>query len=228
MDSDEHEDDLLIPLSALQHYEFCPRQCMLIHSESVWTENRHTAEGRLFHERAHEGGGETRGSLRIARGLRLYSMKHGLTGIADVVEFHRIDDADSGGATLPCVAGRWRPFPVEYKSGGKKRIDADRRQLAAQALCLSEMLNVPVPAGALYYGKSRRREDVVFSETFFRETVTLAETVRRVLHSGILPPPKKGSWCETCSLREACLPDMHGRSARRYLESALKGGEEHC
>jgi len=26
----------LIPLSALQHYMFCPRQCALIHVEQAW------------------------------------------------------------------------------------------------------------------------------------------------------------------------------------------------
>ena len=39
-----------ILLSALQHYVVCPRQCALIHMEQIWTENEHTAAGRLLHE----------------------------------------------------------------------------------------------------------------------------------------------------------------------------------
>jgi CRISPR-associated exonuclease Cas4 len=41
----------LLPLSALQHYIYCPRQCALIHVEQQWSENRFTAEGRAQHDR---------------------------------------------------------------------------------------------------------------------------------------------------------------------------------
>lgn len=44
-----------ILLSALQHYVVCPRQCALIHMEQIWTENEHTAAGRLLHESVHSG-----------------------------------------------------------------------------------------------------------------------------------------------------------------------------
>lgn len=81
------EDDLL-PLSGLQHLLFCERQCALIHVEGLWAENRLTVEGRHLHERADAGGHETRGALRVARGLALRSLRLGLAGRADVVEFH--------------------------------------------------------------------------------------------------------------------------------------------
>ncbi|MDP2997331.1 MAG: Dna2/Cas4 domain-containing protein, partial [Bryobacterales bacterium] len=44
----------------------------------------------------------------------------------------------------------------------------DEVQLCAQALCLEEMLGVTVPAGALFYGKPRRRLDVAFTEELRR------------------------------------------------------------
>jgi len=124
------EDDLL-PISALQHLLFCERQCALIHIEQVWDENRLTAEGRLIHERVHEADDESCGDVRIVRGLRLRSLRLGLTGVADVVEFHRVDtgwgassrgDAESAefqrtntvaGVPLTEAHGLWRPFPVE-------------------------------------------------------------------------------------------------------------------
>jgi len=85
------EDDLL-PISALQHLLFCERQCALIHLEGQWAENRRTVEGRHLHERAHAAGAETRnppgGRVRIVRGLPLHSLRLGLSGVADVVEFH--------------------------------------------------------------------------------------------------------------------------------------------
>jgi len=89
-----YSEDDLIPLSALQHLLFCERQCALIHVEQLWNENRLTAEGRIMHEKVHELGSETRGNLRTARGLRLCSFRLGLSGQADVVEFHRIQTTD--------------------------------------------------------------------------------------------------------------------------------------
>jgi CRISPR-associated exonuclease Cas4 len=124
----------LIPLSALQHFVVCPRQCALIHLESVWIENERTAEGRIEHERVDRGGAETRGEVRRAYGVPLRSLRLGLAGKADVVEFH----------ATPGV-GQERPFPIEHKRGRPKRGDEDRVQLCAQALCLEEMLGVPVP-----------------------------------------------------------------------------------
>ena len=95
------EEDGLIPISALQHYLFCPRQCALIHVEQLWAEDGATAEGRVLHERVDAGGFETRPGLRVERSIALRSAALGVTGKADVVEF-------------PRGAG---PVPVEYKRG---------------------------------------------------------------------------------------------------------------
>ena len=83
-----NEDDLL-PLSALQHLLFCDRQCALIHIEQIWVENLYTAEGRIMHERVDSGRSETRGDVRLSFSLPLRSLRLGLSGKADVVEFHR-------------------------------------------------------------------------------------------------------------------------------------------
>ena len=138
------EDDLIM-VSALQHYLFCPRQCALIHLEQQWLENRLTAEGRILHERVHTSGRESRRTLRVEYDVPIRSLRFGLVGFADVVEFHRQED------------GSWQPLPVEYTRGRPKRDDSDRVQLCAQALCLEEMLGCTVPQGALYYGEKRRR-----------------------------------------------------------------------
>ncbi len=200
------EDDLVM-LSALQHYIFCPRQCALIHIEQTWEENRLTAEGRIMHERVHEEGNETRGSVKIARGVPLRSLRLGLVGKADVVEFHRIDKHT------------WQPFPVEYKRGKPKPDHSDSIQLCAQALCLEEMLAVPVPQGALFYGKTRRRLDVVFDEALRKETEETANKVHQLIESGTTPPPVYAKRCESCSLIGECLPEKMGKhaSVKRYL-----------
>ena len=209
------DDELWVQLSALQHYRFCPRQCALIHVEAAWNDNRLTAEGRALHERVHSSGREKRDSLIIVRGLRLYSQRHRLSGIADVVEFHQTDDAESG-VPLPGEKGRWLPFPVEYKRGRPKKSDLDVEQLAGQALCLSEMLSVPVPAGALFYGASKRRKEVQFTEAIFQQVVDLANSVRRLLESGDTPAPIAREHCTSCSLADACLPFDVTRSVAEY------------
>lgn len=189
-----YDEDDLIQLSALQHYVFCIRQCALIHIEQVWSENILTAEGRLMHERAHDEGSEKRGDVRVERGMPLRSFKLGLSGKADVVEFH----AQPG--------GDWRPYPVEFKHGKPKPDDCDEIQLCAQAMCLEEMLGVIINEGALFYGKTRHRHAVQFDETLRAKTEETARAVHSHLDSGITPPPVYSTRCESCSIIEQCMP----------------------
>jgi len=200
------EDDLIM-LSALAHYYYCPRRCALIHIEQIWDENRATAEGRIMHERVHEQNRESRGNVRIEYGLPLRSLRLGLIGKADVVEFHRF------------AKDTWQPFPVEYKRGKPKHDHCDLIQLCAQAMCLEEMLSVSIPAGAIFYGRTRRRLDVTLDENLRRETEDAAERARQLIASGKTPPPVYEKRCERCSLIEECIPKIIGKksSVRRYL-----------
>ena len=200
------EDDLIM-LSALQHLVFCPRQCALIHIEQIWNENRATAEGRIMHERVHEQDHESRGSVRIEYGLPLRSLRLGLVGKADVVEFHRLEKSSR------------QPFPVEYKRGKPKVDHCDMIQLCAQAICLEEMLDVSVPSGAIFYGRTRRRLDVSFEDSLRKETEEAAKRAHDLIDSGITPPPVYEKRCESCSLIGECLPKGIGRksSVKRYL-----------
>lgn len=204
------DDPVSVPLSALQHFAYCPRQCALIHIERAWAENTLTAEGRVLHEKTHEPGTESRRDLRIARALSLQSAAHGLHGVADVVEFHRQPD-DS-----------WRPFPVEYKRGRPKFTPIDAVQLCAQALCLEEMLQLSIPDGALFYGETRRRQDVAFDEALRNETLRLVAATRAMIVNGLTPPalyePRK---CQACSLLRLCQPRAATRSASAHLARLL-------
>ena len=151
-----------------------------------------------------------------ARALRLVSLRLGLTGVADVVEFHRTED---GGTELAGRSGRWQPFPVEYKRGRSKADDWDRLQLCAQAICLEEMLKIAVPEGAIYYGKPRRRERVAIDERLREKTHALAVATHTLFENGDTPPPEPGPKCDHCSLREICSPDR--ASAKAYLNRML-------
>jgi CRISPR-associated exonuclease Cas4 len=207
-------DDQLLPISALQHLLYCPRQCALIHVERLWAENRFTVEGRHLHGRADAGKRENRGGLRTTRALPLWSYQLGLIGKADVVEF--------AAANPDSIANPGTPFPVEYKRGKPKPHEADRVQLCAQALCLEEMLGVPVPGGALFYGKTRRRCDVSFDATLralTRETIARAHAL---FESGVTPAAEyEKKKCESCSLIDLCLPRAPAGRAQRYFDRAL-------
>jgi CRISPR-associated exonuclease Cas4 len=217
------EDDLL-PLSGLQHLVFCERQWALIHIEQVWAENRLTAQGRVLHERAHEGGGESRPGLRVARGLRLHSLRLGLSGQADVVEFQPA----AGGMPLPGEEGLWRPFPVEYKRGRPKPDRCDEVQLCAQGLCLEEMFAAPVAAGALFYGTPRRRLEVPFDADLRAETERLAARMHQLYREGATPRAVYLPKCDNCSLIALCMPRTLAKppGVARYLARALTAGDD--
>jgi CRISPR-associated exonuclease Cas4 len=202
----------LIPISALNQYSYCPRRCALIHIEQAWTENRFTAEGRIMHERVHDESRESRGDVRIDYGVSLRSLRLGLIGKADVVEFHRQPD------------GSWLPFPVEYKRGKPKADDCDLVQLCAQAICLEEMLSVAIPEGALFYGQTRHRLDVAFDEALRRETEETAHLAHDLIASGQTPPPAYEKRCESCSLMADCLPKtiQKRRSVKSYMAKILE------
>ncbi|MEG1579272.1 MAG: CRISPR-associated protein Cas4, partial [Oscillospiraceae bacterium] len=150
----EYREEDFLQLSGLQHFVFCRRQWALIHIEQQWAENFSTVDGNLFHERAHDGSiSEKRGDLLTTHELPIFSRVLGVSGKCDVVEFHRCE----AGISLQKQAGFWQVYPVEYKRGKPKEHDGDELQLCCQALCLEEMLATEIPAGALFYGETRRR-----------------------------------------------------------------------
>lgn len=204
-----YSEDDLIQLSSLQHFVFCERQCALIHIEQLWSENLFTAEGRVMHDKVDTANREVRGKVRIDYGVPLRSLRLGLIGKADVVEFHRKDD------------GTWLPFPVEYKRGKSKMDNCDRVQLCAQAICLTEMLNVEIREGALFYGQTRRREDVVVDKSLRMETEEAARKVHELIDSGITPKAEYSKKCKLCSLLNICLPKVSSK-ASNYLMRAME------
>lgn len=200
-----------LPISALQHYLFCPRQCALIHIEQLWEENRLTAEGKLLHARVHEASSENRRDVRFAYGLLIHSKQLGLIGKADLVEFHHGPN------------GRWNPYPVEFKHGRIKVGDCDRIQLCAQAACLEEMLCLDVPEGAIFYKQTKKREIVRFDSSL---KILLRETVlklRTLITSTRTPPADSSSKCSACSINDYCLPSLPNKMnvVRRYLEQEI-------
>ncbi|AVR89903.1 CRISPR-associated protein Cas4 [Thauera aromatica] len=206
------EEDDLIPISALQHYLYCPRQCALIHVERLWAENRQTAEGRLFHDRADKPMVERRHGVRTVTAMPLSNAELGIAGVADAVEFHSSDEGEC-------------PYPVEYKRGRPKAHRADKVQLCAQALCLEAMFGVKVVEGALFYGTPRRRQVVVFDDALRSLTLAVIRDTRIMIAAGRTPTATYDAGrCDACSLIDLCQPRLLARAAgvEGWLRRQLK------
>lgn len=187
-----------IALSALQHWQYCPRQCGLIHLEQAFDDNMHTLRGQAEHAKVDRPGVEAAKGVRVERALPLWHDALGLVGKSDVVEFL------AGGV----------PYPVEYKHGSRNKAPdiaaCDDMQLAAQAVCLETMTGKPVNEGALYYATSKRRRVVPITAQLRSDVAQTADAIRQMLSSGKLPPPLSGEQaarrCKACSLQERCQP----------------------
>lgn len=207
----------LLMLSGLQHFAYCRRQWALIHVEQQWQENLHTAEGQVFHQRAHdEKQTEVRGDTVIVRGLRVQSERLGVSGICDVVEFRRAPE----GITLAGREGRFYVYPIEYKKGAPKEHQADELQLCAQAMCLEEMLVCEIGEGSLFYGETRRRTRVTFTPELRAQVEQMLEEMHGYDARGYTPGVRRHRGCAACSLREICLPGMERiPAASAYLRA---------
>ena len=210
----------ILMLSGLQHFAYCRRQWALIHVEQQWQENLHTAEGQVFHRRAHdEEQTEVRGDTIIVRGMRVQSERLGISGICDVVEFTRSPD----GIALAGREGRYQVHPVEYKKGAPKEHQADELQLCAQAMCLEEMLLCRIDEGSLFYGEPRRRTRVTFSPELRAQAEQMLGEMHQIDERGHTPRVKRHKGCSACSLKEICLPGMDRvPAASAYLRAHVQ------
>lgn len=197
---------VVVPISAIEHHAYCPRQCALIHVDGVWVDNRFTVAGSRAHRRVDSGQNRHERGRLVLRSIPLWSEAHGLSGRADVVE----------------VLGERSVQPVEYKSGVRHGITADL-QLCAQALCLEEMLGWPVPTGAIWYGGTRRRHMVRIDDDLRRTTLEIVDEIRRTMGAGILPEAPHDGRCTTCQLEPHCLPSIvsDGDAVTAYVKGVV-------
>jgi len=195
----------VVPISAIEHFTYCPRQCALVHCDGVWSDNAHTVEGRRAHRRVDGGQDRRERGRTVLRSIPLWSEALGLSGRADAVE-------TNDGAVCP----------VEYKSGVRHGMTADL-QVCAQALCLEEMLGVDIPHGFVWYGGPRRRVRVEFTDTLRNGVRDAVRDIRAQLLAATLPPAPNDSRCGQCQLREHCLPTLTSAPGRvsRYVENTI-------
>jgi len=220
-----YSEEELLPISGLQHVIFCERRAALIFLEGIWDDNIFTAEGTLAHDRVHNTDTESRGDIRITRGLRLNSFKLGLTGIADVVEFHKIEDEKCPeGVSLDYADGLWYPYIIEYKSGKLRHESSFEVQLCAQAICLEEMLETNIPSGSIYYGKTARRREIHFDDRLRTKTREASVMFHEIIERKNTPKAKYGKKCDKCSMISKCLPKTTGvkKDIQGYIMKSIK------
>ncbi len=193
-----------IAISGLEHWSYCPRQYALIHVEATYEENAFTMRGCYTHERIHDEGAAHSASMLVERNLPVCSRRLGLTGKTDLVEY-------PGGV----------PYPVEYKSGPDVEAPHANIQVCAQAMCLEEMTGLMVPHGAVFYFGSRRRREVRLDDELRRAVEGAVTAIRAFDWAGPLPPPLADARCRSCSLADACLPQVVKRP-RRLVRAAIE------
>ncbi len=216
---DYREEDYLM-ISGIQHFVFCRRQWALIHIEQQWAENYRTTDGIIMHRNVHDKGfNESRGDVLITRGMTVASAELGITGECDVVEFHK----SSSGVTVHGREGKYTVLPIEYKRGEPKQDDCDVLQLAAQAVCLEEMLCCEIPFGYLFYGETKRRTKVEFTPELRTRLKKITEEMHDYYRRSYTPVVKRTRSCNACSLKDVCLPSVSGRSASEYIKERLSG-----
>lgn len=219
----EYQEDNYLMLSGIQHFKFCRRQWALIHIEQQWEENVHTVVGELMHKKVHDPYlKEKRKDTIIVRALPISSRQLGVSGECDVVEFHKSED----GISLHGHRGLYSIFPIEYKKGKPKLTEEDVLQLTAQAMCLEEMFSTEIQEGALFYGETRRRESVIFTPKLREEVAHIFEEMHQYYERGYTPKVKKSKACNSCSLKEICLPKLEKTMlVSDYIKKLLKEEE---
>ena len=184
----EYTEEEYLMISGIQHFKFCRRQWALIHVEQRWAENVHTVVGELMHKRAHDPYfDEKRKDTLVVRALPVASRQLGASGECDIVEFHKCDD----GITLCGHRGTYSVYPVEYKKGKPKKTDEDKLQLVAQAMCLEEMFSTNIQEGAIFYGETRKRERVEFSDALRKEVKDMFQEMHEYYKRNYTPKVKQ-------------------------------------
>ena len=114
-------------------------------------------------------------------------------------------------------------FLWNIKKEKPKVTDEDKLQLAAQAMCLEEMFSTTISEGALFYGETRRRENITFSQQMRDKVKEIFQEMHQYYERGYTPKVKKSKACQACSLKEICIPKLEKMvSVSDYIAQTLK------
>lgn len=215
----EYREEDFLMLSGIQHFAFCRRQWALIHIEQQWQENEYTVAGELLHKNAHDPYfNEKRKDVIVSRSMPVFSRTMGISGECDIVEFRKSDD----GISIHGHRGLYDVYPIEYKKGSPKDTEIDILQLTAQAMCLEEMLSTHIQEGAVFYGETRRRQIVAFSEELKEQVSSSFAEMHEMYDRRYTPKVRWSKSCNACSLKDICLPKLGKTpSVKGYIHKTI-------
>jgi len=213
-----------LPARMLNEFVYCPRLFYYEWVEGVFVDNRETVEGSLRHQKlddkqdalAAAEAAAASGETIHSRSVTLSSDELRLIAKMDLVE-------GEAGVVSPVDYKRGSPRQNE-RDGTLVAWDADRVQLAVQALVLREN-GYRCEEGVIYYVATKQRVRVPIDEALVAETLDALAAARRTAESGRMPPPLVDSpKCPRCSLVGVCLPDeTHAAADARALQHGSAG-----
>jgi CRISPR-associated exonuclease Cas4 len=85
------------------------------------------------------------------------------------------------------------------------------------------MLNIDIEQGAIFYGKTKNRLNVIFDKSLRDETEELSKNFHNLIESNITPKPQYSSKCDNCSFKEICLPEIFSKkkTVKQYLSDVV-------
>lgn len=211
-------------LSGIQHYYFCKKQWALIHMNQEWAESADTMQGQIVHKKVDDPFiKEKRGTVFYSRALPLSSKTLGLSGIADLVEFHK----DEKGIEVFGKKGKWKPIIVEYKKGKKRKDLENELQLTAQVICLEEYFNIEINKSYIYQFETKTREEIIIDQSLRKKAYQITEEMHTVYESRKIPNVEQSKKCYRCSLKDICMPSLKKdfNSIENYLRSSVNDEE---
>ena len=132
--------------------------------------------------------------MRQHYAVHVWSVELGLYGRCDVVE-----------------ATKTTAVPVEHKIGGYYPGGPADIQVAAQVLCLREMLDLDVPHGVVFTHADRRRHTVQINTSLIVRVTAMIAAIRADFSAANLPTAPADARCRRCSLIDDCLPHALAR-----------------
>jgi CRISPR-associated protein Cas1 len=195
-----------LPARMLNEYVYCPRLFYYEWVEGVFVDNRETVEGSLRHQKLERKEDSLPDAEQVAAGETIHSRSVTLSSDTHllIAKLDLIEGAD--GIVTPVDYKRGAPRE-SGRDGALAAWDADRVQLAAQALILRDN-GYRCDEGVIYYVATKQRVRVPIDEEAVRWTLEQLRNARAAAEAGQIPPPLEDSpKCPRCSLVAICLPD---------------------
>ena len=211
-----------LPARMLNEYVYCPLLFYYEWVEGVFVDNRETVEGSQRHQKLERKEDALPDADQVAAGETIHSRSVTLSSDTHLL-IAKLDLIEGSDGIVTPVDYK-RGAPREDRDGSLTAWDADRVQLAAQALILRDN-GYRCDEGVIYYVATKQRVRVPIDEETVRWTLEQLENARAAASSGRIPQPLEDSpKCPRCSLVGICLPDetWSCTNRRRVAKAAVQ------